>query len=131
MGALKERAELVHKTLSSFEGYKVNKVQGAMYVFPQVVIPPKAIEAAKAKGLPADVFYASELLESTGKQANQCRKIMIQFKITSLLFISFRYLHCCWQWFWSEARYISLSQHHFAPDRCIEGHDEQIPKIPF
>lgn len=38
-----------------------------MYVFPQVEIPPKAVEAAKAKNLPADVFYASELLESTGK----------------------------------------------------------------
>ncbi|XP_059223475.1 alanine aminotransferase 1 [Stomoxys calcitrans] len=66
LGALKERAELVHKTLSSFEGYKVNKVQGAMYVFPQVEIPPKAIEAAKAKNMAADVFYATQLLESTG-----------------------------------------------------------------
>ncbi|XP_075158311.1 alanine aminotransferase 1 [Haematobia irritans] len=66
LGALKERAELVHKTLSSFEGYKVNKVQGAMYVFPQVEIPPKAVEAAKAKNMAADVFYATELLEATG-----------------------------------------------------------------
>ncbi|XP_002075264.2 alanine aminotransferase 1 isoform X1 [Drosophila willistoni] len=64
--ALKERAELVHKTLSGFEGYKVNPVQGAMYVFPQVEIPPKAIEAAKAKGLAPDVFYAFELLETSG-----------------------------------------------------------------
>ncbi|KAH8292731.1 hypothetical protein KR018_009374, partial [Drosophila ironensis] len=66
LSALKERAELVHKTLSSFEGYKVNPVQGAMYVFPQVEIPPKAIEAAKAKGMEPDVFYAFELLETSG-----------------------------------------------------------------
>ncbi|KAH8421502.1 hypothetical protein KR009_010082, partial [Drosophila setifemur] len=66
LAALKERAELVHKTLSSFEGYKVNPVQGAMYVFPQVEIPPKAIEAAKAKGMQPDVFYAFELLETSG-----------------------------------------------------------------
>lgn len=66
LGALVERAELVHKTLSSFEGYTVNPVMGAMYVFPKIDIPPKAIEAAKAKGMAADVFYAFELLETTG-----------------------------------------------------------------
>ncbi|EDX01570.1 alanine aminotransferase 1 isoform X1 [Drosophila yakuba] len=66
LAALKERAELVHKALNSFEGYKVNPVQGAMYVFPQIVIPPKAIEAAKAKGMAPDVFYAFELLETSG-----------------------------------------------------------------
>lgn len=64
--SLKERAELVYKTLNSFEGFKVNVVQGAMYVFPQITIPPKAVEAAKAKNMPADTFYAFELLESTG-----------------------------------------------------------------
>lgn len=67
LGALRERAELVHKTLSSFEGYTVNPVMGAMYVFPKIAIPPKAIEAAKAKGMAADVFYAFELLETTGE----------------------------------------------------------------
>ncbi|KAH8316099.1 hypothetical protein KR074_007393, partial [Drosophila pseudoananassae] len=66
LAALKERATLVHKTLSSFEGYKVNPVQGAMYVFPQIEIPPKAVEAAKAKGMAPDAFYAFELLETSG-----------------------------------------------------------------
>ncbi|XP_034473708.1 alanine aminotransferase 1 [Drosophila innubila] len=64
--ALKERADLVYKTFSSFDGYTVNPVQGAMYVFPKIDIPQKAIEAAKAKNMAADVFYAFELLESTG-----------------------------------------------------------------
>lgn len=31
-----------------------------------MTLPPKAIEAAKAKGQPADTFYAFELLENTG-----------------------------------------------------------------
>ncbi|XP_043660924.1 alanine aminotransferase 1 isoform X1 [Drosophila teissieri] len=66
LAALKERAELVHKALNSFEGYTVNPVQGAMYVFPQIEIPPKAVEAAKAKGMAPDVFYAFELLETSG-----------------------------------------------------------------
>lgn len=66
LNSFKERAELVYTTLNSFEGFKVNVVQGAMYVFPQICIPPKAIKAAKAKNMPADTFYAFELLESTG-----------------------------------------------------------------
>ncbi|KAH8396411.1 hypothetical protein KR222_009948 [Zaprionus bogoriensis] len=69
LDALRERAELVHKTLSSFEGYTVNPVQGAMYVFPKIDIPPKAIEAARAKNMAPDVFYAFELLETTGECA--------------------------------------------------------------
>lgn len=69
LNALKERAELVYKTLSSFEGYTVNPVQGAMYVFPKIEIPPKAVEAAKAKKMLPDVFYAFELLETTGELA--------------------------------------------------------------
>jgi len=32
----------------------------------QIQIPPKAIEAAKAKGLTPDQFYTFELLENTG-----------------------------------------------------------------
>lgn len=64
--SLKERAELVYKTFNSFEGFSCNVVQGAMYAFPQIKIPQKAIDAAKKAGKAPDVFYASELLESTG-----------------------------------------------------------------
>lgn len=39
---------------------------GAMYSFPQVQLPPKAIEAAKRVGKVADVFYCLKLLEATG-----------------------------------------------------------------
>lgn len=39
---------------------------GAMYSFPQVQLPPKAIEAAKSAGKVADVFYCLKLLEATG-----------------------------------------------------------------
>ena len=77
MDALKERADLVYNTLSSFEGYKVNKVQGAMYVFPQIEIPPKAIEIAKSKNMAPDTFYAFELLESTGN-----KKKILQFNVS-------------------------------------------------
>jgi len=61
-----ERAKLVAETLNSIEGFKCNTVQGAMYAFPCITLPEKAIAAAKEAGQPADVFYAFNLLESTG-----------------------------------------------------------------
>lgn len=57
---------MVADTFNSFEGFSCNVVQGAMYAFPQIKLPPKAIEAAKQKKQAPDVFYAFELLESTG-----------------------------------------------------------------
>lgn len=66
---LKERAELVAKTFNSFEGYSCNPVMGAMYAFPQIKLPAKAIEAAKKAGQAPDTFYAFQLLEQTGKCA--------------------------------------------------------------
>lgn len=47
-------------------GMRSNQVAGAMYAFPEIKLPAKAIEAAKAKGQAADFFYAWELLETTG-----------------------------------------------------------------
>ncbi|XP_057664641.1 alanine aminotransferase 1 [Diorhabda carinulata] len=64
--SLKLRAKMVAETFNSIEGYSCNPVQGAMYAFPQIRLPPKAIEAAKRKSLAPDSFYAFELLESTG-----------------------------------------------------------------
>lgn len=64
--SLAERSELVVNTLNTIPGYKANPAMGAMYVFPKIDLPPKAVEAARAKGQEPDVFYAFELLETTG-----------------------------------------------------------------
>uniref|UniRef100_A0A0N5AKG8 alanine transaminase n=1 Tax=Syphacia muris TaxID=451379 RepID=A0A0N5AKG8_9BILA len=68
--SLKERAKLVQKAFDSVDGVKCNPVQGAMYAFPQITMPPKAIEEAKASSLkigkPADFYYAMKLVEETG-----------------------------------------------------------------
>jgi len=66
LASLKERAKLVAETFNSIPGMKSNQVAGAMYAFPEITIPPKAVEAAKAKGQAADLFYAWDLLETTG-----------------------------------------------------------------
>lgn len=39
---------------------------GALYAFPQIHLPPKAIEAAKAIGKSPDLLYCRELLDNTG-----------------------------------------------------------------
>lgn len=64
--SLKVRAEMVANTFNSIEGFSCNPVQGAMYAFPQVKLPSKAIEAAKKAGQTPDSFYAFQLLENTG-----------------------------------------------------------------
>merc|ERR1719300_627408 len=66
LASLAERAKLVADTLNSIEGITCNTVQGAMYAFPQIHLPEKAIAAAKEAGMPADVFYAFQLLEAKG-----------------------------------------------------------------
>lgn len=57
---------MVADTFNSMEGFSCNAVQGAMYAFPKINLPPKVIEAAKKAGKQPDAFYAFELLESTG-----------------------------------------------------------------
>ncbi|VDL32851.1 unnamed protein product [Hymenolepis diminuta] len=63
---LKMKAKLTSDTLNSLEGVTCNDVQGAMYAFPQIRLPPKAIAAAKEKGVEPDFFYCLNLLEEKG-----------------------------------------------------------------
>ena len=39
---------------------------GAMYAFPKITLPAKAIDAANRANKPADTFYALNLLDETG-----------------------------------------------------------------
>ena len=89
--SLAERAKLVADTFNSMEGFTCNTVQGnfsrifrtyflgivlifdlmiffigAMYAFPRLHLPAKAIAKAKEVGQAPDVFYAFQLLENTG-----------------------------------------------------------------
>jgi len=66
LASLAKRAKLVADTLNSIEGFSCNTVQGAMYAFPTIRLPEKAIAAAREAGQEPDVFYAFSLLEATG-----------------------------------------------------------------
>ena len=43
----KKRAKIITEVLNSVENVKCNEVAGAMYVFPRITLPKKAIEPAK------------------------------------------------------------------------------------
>lgn len=51
---------------NALDGVTCTFTEGAMYSFPRLHLPPKAIAAAAAAGKPADTFYCLQLLEATG-----------------------------------------------------------------
>ena len=51
LDGLKAKAKLVSETFNAIDGITCNTIQGAMYCFPQVHLPPKAIEAAEVVSL--------------------------------------------------------------------------------
>ncbi|TVU09663.1 hypothetical protein EJB05_43152, partial [Eragrostis curvula] len=61
-----KRAETLEKAFKSMEGISCNKIEGAMYFFPRLHLPSRAVKAAKAEGVSPDIFYAHRLLDSTG-----------------------------------------------------------------
>ena len=66
LAALKYRAGLVAKTFNQIDGFKSNKVAGAMYSFPRLEIPDKAIQKAKSLGVSPDFLFAQEFLDNAG-----------------------------------------------------------------
>ncbi|KAJ8417733.1 hypothetical protein AAFF_G00225760 [Aldrovandia affinis] len=66
LSTLAEKAKLTEQILNTVPGIKCNPVQGAMYAFPRISIPPRAVEEAKALGVAPDMLYCLRLLEETG-----------------------------------------------------------------
>ena len=48
------------------EGVTCNDAQGAMYLFPRIRLPKRAIDAAQQAGKQADAFYSLAMLNATG-----------------------------------------------------------------
>ncbi|XP_002739142.1 alanine aminotransferase 2-like [Saccoglossus kowalevskii] len=66
LDALAEKAKLVAETFDAVEGVSCNEVMGAMYAFPRIHLPKKAIEKAKSIGMQPDAFYCMQFLEEKG-----------------------------------------------------------------
>ncbi|XP_068333215.1 glutamate--glyoxylate aminotransferase 2 [Pyrus communis] len=64
--SLRRRAHIMTDGFNSCRNVVCNFTEGAMYSFPQIRLPPRAIEAAKRAGKVPDVFYCLKLLEATG-----------------------------------------------------------------
>ncbi|XP_036604831.1 alanine aminotransferase 2 [Trichosurus vulpecula] len=63
---LAQKAKLTEDLFNQVPGVHCNPLQGAMYAFPRIFIPTKAIETAKAHKMAPDMFYCMKLLEETG-----------------------------------------------------------------
>lgn len=64
--SLRARAHIMTDGFNACKNVVCNFTQGAMYSFPQIEMPPAALEAAKKAGKAPDVFYCLRLLEATG-----------------------------------------------------------------
>ena len=64
--SLASRAVKIAAKLNTLPGISCNAAEGAMYLFPQLLLPNAATRAAEAAGMPADEFYCLKLLEATG-----------------------------------------------------------------
>jgi aspartate/methionine/tyrosine aminotransferase len=66
MNSMRRRSVTLVSAFNSLEGVSCQPAKGAMYTFPSITLPAKAVAAAKAAGQAPDVFYALRLLEATG-----------------------------------------------------------------
>ncbi|KAI5679513.1 hypothetical protein M9H77_00740 [Catharanthus roseus] len=66
LSSLARRAKTLEDAFNSLEGVQCNKAEGAMYLFPRINLPQKAIKAAEAANCAPDAFYARGLLNATG-----------------------------------------------------------------
>ncbi|KAL7420616.1 alanine transaminase [Cryptotrichosporon argae] len=63
---LKSRSKFMYERFNALDGMSCQPAEGAMYLFPRIDMPARAVEEAKRIGKPADVMYALELLDKTG-----------------------------------------------------------------
>lgn len=64
--ALAARTRVMSERLNALPGVSCVDSPGALYLYPRIVLPKKAVEAAQKAGKPADTFYALRMLDETG-----------------------------------------------------------------
>ncbi|KAI8091095.1 pyridoxal phosphate-dependent transferase [Gilbertella persicaria] len=64
--SLRRRSKKLESVFNRLEGVSCQPAEGSMYLFPQVVLPQKAIEEAKKHRMAPDAYYAHAMLEATG-----------------------------------------------------------------
>ena len=64
--SLKRRAVKLCDALNKMEGITCQPVEGAMYAFPQIEMPERAIEEARRRGIAPDEMYCLDMVEEAG-----------------------------------------------------------------
>jgi len=64
--SLRRRAQIMTDGFNSCRNVVCNFTEGAMYSFPQIRLPQRAMDVAKSAGKAPDVYYCLKLLEATG-----------------------------------------------------------------
>lgn len=96
---------------NALDGMSCQKADGAMYLFPSIEMPKKALEEAEKRGKPADVMYALDLLGEY---------LVCRFRVESLadrgvLNRCNGYLCCRRVWIRSRERYLPLESNGALP----------------
>ena len=63
---LQERAEHLYHAFDTVDGVDCQPPQGAMYLYPTIHLPQRAIEEAHRQGVAPDEMYCMDLLNNTG-----------------------------------------------------------------
>jgi alanine transaminase len=66
MSSLKRRAQKLVKVFNELEGVTCQASEGAMYAYPKITIPAKAVQEAQMRKMAPDAFFCTQLLENTG-----------------------------------------------------------------
>lgn len=66
LSSLARRAKMISDAFNKLEGVHCNAVEGALYCYPNIKIPEKAVKEAAKRGYAGDVLYCLELLDETG-----------------------------------------------------------------
>jgi alanine transaminase len=64
--SLNRRAKKLVAAYNEMEGMTCNEADGALYTFPRIRLPQRAIDAAGAAGKAPDTFYCLAMLADTG-----------------------------------------------------------------
>lgn len=63
---LKSRSVSIREAFNALPGVECNEAQGALYLFPQITLPSKAVREAEEAGQKLDLWYCFRLLDATG-----------------------------------------------------------------
>lgn len=61
-----ERSKKMAKSFGELEGISCGEAQGALYLFPEITLPKKAVEKAKEEKRQPDLYYCLRMLDATG-----------------------------------------------------------------